>query len=193
MMKSHIEKRKKNKSQSNIDFKIMSLCFAIRDKFKDPMDKIKKANIKSSDYVLDYGCGPGSYSFVAAKVVGPSGKVFAADIHPLAIKKVRKKALKKGLKNIETILTDCNTGLENNSIDVIICFDTLHALKNVMDNNMKEFYRVLKPNAILSVDDHHSEENEIISKVQENGLFKLLDKKEKIFNFIKTNHKLKEE
>jgi ubiquinone/menaquinone biosynthesis C-methylase UbiE len=50
---------------------------------------------------------------------------------------------------------------------------------------LQEFKRVLKPNAILTVDDHHSEENEIISKIEENGLFKLLDKKDKIYNFIK--------
>ena len=41
MMKNHVKKRK-NKSQSKLDFKIMSWMFAIRDKFKDPMNKIEK-------------------------------------------------------------------------------------------------------------------------------------------------------
>jgi len=189
-MKSHVKNRKK-KSQSNLDFKVMSWCFAIRDKFKDPMNKIKKANIKSGDFVLDYGCGPGSYSLAAAEVVGDSGKIFAADIHPLGIKRIKKKAAKKGLTNIYTILTDCDTGLEENSIDVVICFDTLHALRN-LTGNIKEFHRVLKPNAILSVDDHHSKEDEIVSKIRENGLFDLKEKKEKMFNFIKVVQKLKE-
>ncbi|TFG15656.1 MAG: class I SAM-dependent methyltransferase [Promethearchaeota archaeon] len=185
MMKKHIEKRH-NKPQSDLDFKIMSLCFSIRDKFKDPMKKLEKAGIKTGNYILDYGSGPGSYSIAAAKVVGSSGKIYAADIHPLAIKKVRKNAAKHSLTNIETILTDCNTGLEDNSIDVVICFDTLHTLGNLMEN-LKEFYRVLKPNGILSVDDHHSEEQDLLSKIQDNDLFKLLEKKEKIFNFIKIN------
>ena len=188
-MKSHVKKRK-NKSQSNLDFKVMSWCFAIRDKFKDPMNKIKKANIKSGDIVLDYGCGPGSYSLAAAEVVGDSGKIFAADIHPLALKKIKKKASKRGFKNIYTILTDCDTSLEEDSVDVVICFDTLHALGNIT-SNIKEFYRVLKPNAILSVDDHHSKEDEIISKIQENGLFELTEKKEKMFIFIKARSKTK--
>ncbi len=183
MMKSHIKKRN-NKPQSNLDFKMMSLCFSIRDRFKDPINKIKRTTIRVGDSVLDYGCGSGSYSIVAAEMVGPTGKVFSADIHPLAIKKVIKKASKKGLNNIDTILTDCATYLEDNSIDVIICFDTLHALGNLREH-MLEFYRVLKPDGTLSVDDHHSEENEIISKIQENGLFKLLDKQDKIYNFIK--------
>ena len=88
------------------------------------------------------------------------GKIFAADIHPLAIKKVNQRALKKGLKNIETIQTDCKTKLEDESIDVIICFDVLH---DIEDKNciIKEFYRVLKRESILSFDDHHMSENEI--------------------------------
>ena len=183
MIKAHVKKRK-DKSQSNLDFKVMSFCFSIRDKFKDPMNKIEKANIKSNDYVLDYGCGPGSYALIAADVVGPSGKVFAADIHPLAIKKVHKEASRKGLKNIETILTNCKTGLDDNSMNVVICFDTLHALGNIKEH-IEEFYRVLRPNGVLSVDDHHYEEHEIISKIQGNGNFKLLEKKEKILNFVK--------
>jgi ubiquinone/menaquinone biosynthesis C-methylase UbiE len=163
---------------------MMAFYFAIRDKFKNPLNKIKKANIKSGDYVLDYGCGPGSYALIAAEVVGPTGKIFAADIHPLAIKKVKKKASRKGLKNLETILTNCNTGLDNNNINVVLCFDTLHALGNLKEH-IEEFYRVLMPNGVLSVDDHHFEEHEIISKIQDSGMFKLIEKKEKILNFVK--------
>jgi ubiquinone/menaquinone biosynthesis C-methylase UbiE len=183
MMKKHIEKRHE-KPQSDLDFKIMAFCFLVRDRFKDPMKKLEKAGIMTGNYILDYGCGPGSYSIAAAKVVGSSGKIYAADIHPLAIKKVSKKAAKHSLANIETILTDCNTGLENNSIDNVICFDTLHALGDLYEN-LKEFHRVLKPNGILSVDDHHSDDEELLSKIQENDLFKFLEKREKIFNFIK--------
>ncbi len=189
MMKFHAKKGK-NKSQSNLDFKVMSWMFAIRDKLKDPMNKIKKANIKSGDFVLDYGCGPGSYSLAAAEVVGDSGKIFAADIHPLAVERIKNRASKCGFTNVYTILTDCDTGLEKNSIDVVICFDTLHALGNIT-SNIKEFYRVLKPNAILSLDDHHSKEDDMISKIQENGLFELKEKKEKMFNFIKARSKTK--
>jgi len=183
MLKKHVEKRH-NKPQSDLDFKIMAVCFSIRDKLKNPMKKVEKAGIKTGERVLDYGCGTGSYSIAAAEVIGPSGKIYAVDIHPLAIKKVKKKAAKKGLTNLNTILTECKTDLEDKSIDVVICFDTLHALENLKEN-LKEFHRVLKPNAILSVDDHHSKEQEIISKIQENGLFNLLVKKEKILNFIK--------
>ncbi len=54
--------------------------------------------IKPGTHVLDYGCGPGNYTIVAAELVGPSGKVYAVDIHPLAIREVQNKADIKGLK-----------------------------------------------------------------------------------------------
>ena len=162
----------------------MSFFFKIRDKFKTPMLKIEKSNIKLGDLVLDYGCGPGSFTIAAAETVGPSGKVYTADINSLAIKKAKKAALKKGFNNIETILTDCNTGLGDNSIDVVMCFDTIHHVDD-QESLLSEFHRVLKPNSTLSLDDHHMEEDEIISKVTEQGLFELADKKEKLYLFTK--------
>lgn len=174
----------KSKYQSNLDFRFMSFFFKIRDKFHPPMEKIRKAEIKEGDIVLDYGCGPGSYTIAAAERVGENGNIFAADIHPLAIEKVKQKAKKLGFKHIETIQTDCDTGLKDESVDVVICFDVLHGIpdKNLL---LREFHRVLKPNATLSVDDHHSEESKIIDTITAGNLFKLLDKKDKQFNFLK--------
>jgi ubiquinone/menaquinone biosynthesis C-methylase UbiE len=175
---------KKNKNQSNLDFRFMSFFFKIRDKFHPPIEKIKKANIKQGSIILDYGCGSGSYTIAAAEEVGSNGKIFAADIHPLALKKVSKRARKRGFINIETIQTNCATGLDTESIDGVICFDVLHHLTN-KDNILKEFHRVLKPNSILSFDDHHMEEDKILDFITSEGLFKLSDKKDKQYNFTK--------
>ena len=172
-----------DKIMKNTSFKIMSALFVLRDKFTDPMEKIKRAKVKKGYYVLDYGCGPGSFSLAASKVVGNSGKVFSADIHPLSAEKIHKKISKEGLSNIETITTDCYTGLKDNSIDVIICFDMFHMV-NDQYKILKEFRRVLKPNGILSLDCHHMKEIE--SKVVDKGLFKLVEKIDKTYNFKKT-------
>jgi len=175
---------KENKKQSNLYFRFMSFLFKIHDKFHPPMEKIRKANIKQGDIILDYGCGSGSYAIAAAKYMGSNGKVFAADIHPLALIKVREKAGKIGYTNIETIQTDCATGLDNENIDVVICFDMFHGVPNKNDI-LKEFHRVLKPSSILSFDDHHMKEDEIIDFIISEGLFKLSGKNDKQYNFIK--------
>ena len=174
----------KNKKQSNLDFRFMSFFFRIRDIFHPPIKKIINADIKQGEIVLDYGCGSGSYSIVAAEKIGPTGKLIAADIHPLALKKLREKAKKMNYNNIETIQTDCNTKLEEESIDRIICFDVLHGVSN-KNNIIKEFYRVLKPNSILSFDDHHYAEDQIIDFITSNGFFKLAQINDKQYNFIK--------
>ncbi|MFX1503448.1 MAG: class I SAM-dependent methyltransferase [Promethearchaeota archaeon] len=174
----------KNKNQSNLDFRFMSFFFKLRDVFHPPIKKIINADIKQGEKVLDYGCGSGSYSIVAAEKIGPMGKLIAADIHPLALKKVRKRAKKMGYTNIETIQTDCDTKLDDESIDKIICFDVLHGISN-KNNIIKEFYRVLKPNSILSLDDHHYNRDQIINFITSDGLFKLAKSSDKQYNFIK--------
>jgi len=171
-----------DKPMKNASFKFMSGFFALRDKFSDPMKKIIKAKIKLGDHVLDYGCGPGSFSIAAAKVVGDSGKIYATDIQPLSAERIYEKAKKEVLHNVETITTDCNTGLNDDSIDVILCFDMFHMLKD-QQKILKEFYRVLKPESILSIDCHHMKDLE--SKVIESGLFKLKEKIDKTYNFVK--------
>jgi len=172
------------KSQSNLDFKFMSFFFSIRDTFHSPVVKIKKSEIKTGDVVLDYGCGSGSYTIPAAEIVGKSGKVYAADIHPLAIKKVQKRTVKKELTNIITIQTDLDTGLDDKSIDVVICFDVLHDIPD-KERLIKEWYRILKNGGKLGFDDHHAKEEEILTTITKGNLFKLEKKNEKFYLFIK--------
>ncbi|MFX1303210.1 MAG: class I SAM-dependent methyltransferase [Promethearchaeota archaeon] len=165
-------------------FKFMVRHFKQRDEKYPPSDKIEKTKIKKGDIVLDYGCGPGSYTIAAAEVVGDTGKVYAADIHPLAINSVNERVKKRGLNNIETILTDCDTQLEDNFVDFVLLLDIYHDLSDP-EKILKELYRVLKKNGWLIFDDHHLKDDEIITKITRNRLFKFIERKDEIFTFIK--------
>jgi len=169
---------------SDLGFRFMTLAFKIRDFLRPRREVVKEVSIKEGFHVLDYGCGPGSYVTVVAELVGKSGKIYALDINPLAIKMVKKIAAKKQLSNVETILSDRKTGLPDNSIDIVFLYDTFHGLSepNIV---LEELYRVLKPKGMLSFSDHHLEENEIILKVTSNGLFRLLRKGELTYSFVK--------
>jgi len=168
---------------SNLGFRLMAFTFKIRDFFKPRRDIVKEVGIKEGFRVLDYGCGPGSYVIPVAELVGKSGKIYALDINPLAIKMVKKIAVKNQLPNVETILSDRKTGLPDDSIDVVLLYDTFHDLTD-QKAVLEELHRVLKPNGILSFSDHHMEENEIVSKVTNNGLFRLLRKGERTYSFV---------
>lgn len=173
-----------DKPMPSFGFRLMSLAFRFRDLFLAPIDILKEVGIKPGFHVLDYGCGPGSYTIAAAQLVSKSGKIYALDIHPMAIKQVQNTASKKRLTNIETILSDCKTGLPDKSIDVALLFDTLHGLSEP-NEVLAELHRVLKPNGILSLSDHHLKEDEIRTKITDKGLFRLLRKGERQYTFFK--------
>ena len=168
----------------NLAFRFMSFGFVFRDLFSPRRNILNEVGIRPGFHILDYGCGPGSYSIVAAEMVGATGKVHALDIHPLAVRRVQDVASKKHLTNIEAIHSDCATGLPSNSVDVVLLYDTFHALTK-KSGVLEELHRVLKPNGILSFSDHHMKENEIVSKVTEGGLFRLSTKGKRTYSFLK--------
>ncbi|MDO8636355.1 MAG: class I SAM-dependent methyltransferase [Dehalococcoidia bacterium] len=169
---------------SNLNFYFMSLVFKFRDFFAPRINILKEAGIKPGFHVLDLGCGPGGYIIPLATLVGATGRIYALDIHPLAIKMVQRIVTRKKLTNVKTIRSDCKTGLQDNSLDIVLLYDILHDLGDT-DTILEELHRVLKQNGILSVRDHHMNENEIASRITSSELFKALSKGEKTYNFIK--------
>jgi ubiquinone/menaquinone biosynthesis C-methylase UbiE len=173
-----------DKPMNNVMFKGMCLIFMIRDFFRPRGNILKEVEIKPGDHVLDYGCGPGGYVLPTSELVGNSGKTYALDINPLAVKRVEKIASKNQLANVETTCSDCKTGLQDDSLDVVLLYDIFHMLSDP-NGVLKELHRVLKPNGILSFSDHHMKENEIMPKITGEGLFGLSKKGERTYSFLK--------
>lgn len=177
-----------HKLESDFNFKVMSFIFRLRDLFIPPKDLLKEVGIKTGFRVLDYGCGPGSYILPLAKLVGNSGKIYALDIHPSAINSVKDIIAKKKLTNVETIFSACKMGLPDNSIDVVLLYDILHELSEP-SKVLKELRRILKPEGIISISDHHLKEDEIVPQVTKGGLFRLYQKGKKTYSFLKEEQK----
>ena len=146
------------------------------------MGLLAEAGIKPGFRVLDYGCGPGSYIAPLAQLVGISGEIYALDINPLAIKEVLKITARKPIPNIKKIVSDCNTGLPDNHVDVVLLYDTFHDLSRP-DDVLQELHRVLKCGGTLSFSDHHMKDQEILARVTKTGLFKLSKKGKKTYSF----------
>lgn len=156
-----------DKPMSHLSFKGMSIALLFRDIFNPPHKILHQIDlIKQGTVVLDYGCGPGSYTIAAAQIVGPSGKVYAVDIHPMAILEVQKKADMKELKNIQTILADSSrTKLPDSSVDVVLLFYVLHDFKNP-DSILEELNRILRHKGILSVIDHKLDNDKVVAIIE---------------------------
>jgi ubiquinone/menaquinone biosynthesis C-methylase UbiE len=177
-------KKTPEKPRSDFSFKFMAAMFKFRDLFRPRKNVVKEAGIKPGNSVLDFGCGPGGYIIPVSKLVGPSGIIYALDINPLALESVRKIAAQKKITNLITILSGHSTSLPDASIDVVLLYDVFHDLPNP-DDILKELHRVLKPEGILSMSDHHMKREEIVSGITNGGLFRLSIKGKKVYNFIK--------
>lgn len=122
-----------------------SLDNKIRKWLQDP-HKILAPFIKEGMRVYDIGSGPGFFSLELAKLVGPNGKVLAADLQDGMLQKLGSKI--KGTELEERIkLIKCEIGNVNvtEKVDFIIAFWMVH---EVQDKNsfFKELRKILKDN-----------------------------------------------
>jgi ubiquinone/menaquinone biosynthesis C-methylase UbiE len=156
----------KKMSESDVGFRMMTLAFKFRDLLLNPRKSLAKAQLRKGMSVVDYGCGPGSFTIPAAELVGQEGKVFAVDIHPLAIRAVSQKALRKGLENVEAVLVQgYDTGIGESSIDRVLLIDTIHLIDDP-DALFREIHGMLKPDGLLFMEKGHmamSEQKEVLT------------------------------
>jgi len=179
-----------DKPMPDLMFKVMSSILGFRDIFASAEKRLMEVGLRPGQYVLDYGCGPGNYSICAAQMVGNSGKIYALDIHPLAVQRVQETASKMGLTNIETIRSDCATGLPDKTIDIVLLYGVSHLVSNPC-RVFTELRRVLKPTGILSFYNPHVRKNRIIAHMTQGGFFRYLEKGKTAYRFAVTVHGFK--
>ena len=90
--------------------------------------KNTKKYLKSSDIVLDYGCGTGTTSCEIANQVK---EIHAIDISTKMIEIAKEKAVIRKIENINFVETDIfDERYEKESFDVILAFNMLHTIPN---------------------------------------------------------------
>ena len=164
-----------------IDFIHDSKLMAI---IRNPDKLLKMAGLKPGLNVLEIGCGPGAFTIPAAGIIGKDGFIYAVDIHPLAIKRVKEKIAESGMENIKPVLADASkTGLLDEEIDLVFVFG-MPSVAGGLQNVLSEVYRVLKQGGILSFEKSRRAENKLIAEIENQG-FVFKEKKGGILIFRK--------
>ena len=92
------------------------------------------------------------FTISAAELVGNEGRVYAIDLHPLAIEQVAKKVRDASLTNVRLIKADAlETGLAGDCIDLVLLFGVIPSPTLPLDRLLPEMYRLLKPEGVLAV------------------------------------------
>lgn len=139
---------------------------------------LSRVGVAASQTVLDYGCGPGIFSIAAAKLVGPSGKVYATDVRQRALDQVNDLAVEEALTSLETVLLDKATvavPLGNASADVVLLYDVMQEIPD-KPALMGEMHRIVKPGGVVSVFPMHLGTGRLLELVRAVGLFQVRDR-----------------
>ena len=164
-------------SELNHDNKLMAII-------RNPYKLLKAAGLKPGSKVLEVGCGPGVFTIPAAEIVGRDGFIYALDIHPLAIKRVKEKIAESGTGNIKPAIANAaDTGLLDKEIDIVFIFG-LPSAAGGLTNILPEIHRVLKLGGILAFEKFLRSEKYLITKM-ENGGFVFESRKGRILRFVK--------
>jgi predicted methyltransferase len=121
--------------------------------------------LRSGDTAADVGCGDGFYTIPLARLLGPSGRVYAEDISDGQLEKLKQRLSEEGLKSVEIIKGAADDPkLPAAAVDGVLIVNAYHEMSahEAMLNHVRS---AMKPGGVLVVmdgmwNDHESRSRE---------------------------------
>ncbi len=115
----------------------------------NPEAILRSTGLEKGMIFIDVGSGDGFFTMLAAQIVGETGKVFAVDIDPSAIERLRRRAAEKGFKNVKAIVAEAeNTIFCEGCASVVFYSIVLHDFHDPL-LVLKNAKHMLKPSGKL--------------------------------------------
>lgn len=132
-----------------------------REAEEHPEEALDALKLKPGMIVADVGAGTGYMTLRMARRVGAAGKVYAVDIQPEMLRRLRANAAQAKLTNIETVLgTESDPRLPAGQIDLILLVDVYHELSHPREM-VRHFREALKPDGRLVLLEYRKEDPSI--------------------------------
>jgi ubiquinone/menaquinone biosynthesis C-methylase UbiE len=126
---------------------------SVTDRALGVANHVRHAQLQPGDVVLDIGCGAGIDSILAARRVGPTGRVIALDFLPEMLERTAESSAQAGLTNVEALEGEMESiPLPDGSVDVVISNGVIN-LSPRKARVLAECARVLRPGGRFCVSD----------------------------------------
>ena len=112
---------------------------------------LDRLGLRSGMIVLEVGTGVGTFTIPAARRVGPTGKIIAVDIQSEMIAKLERNVRRASIANVATkVASAYEIPLEDSCVDCVFFVAVIGEIAEPQ-RALREAYRVLKPDGMLSV------------------------------------------
>jgi len=159
---------------SDTSYRLMVAAFDVIDFLFSHIEKrVDKFGIRPGMTVVDYACGPGRYTVFYSRLAGPQGKVYAVDIHEIAIQLVKQKKERYRLNNVEPVLAHgYASGVPDGIADVVTAIDVFFGIHD-QKAFLAELRRIARPDGILVIDDGHQPRRETKAQIAAAGSWEI--------------------
>jgi ubiquinone/menaquinone biosynthesis C-methylase UbiE len=108
-------------------------------------------NLAPGAQVADVGAGDGYFTTRLARAVGPAGRVYAVDISPSALDRLKRRVSDEGLENVEAILGAADDPrLPSGTLDAALIVNAYHEMRQ-HQAMLAAIKRALKPDGRLVI------------------------------------------
>jgi ubiquinone/menaquinone biosynthesis C-methylase UbiE len=123
-----------------------------REDWQQPDRVMDELGIADGARVADLGAGGGWFTVRLAHRVGPNGRVFAQDIQPQMLESIRRRVMREGLDNVETILGTPEDPRLPDNLSAILIVDVYPQMAAPIDT-LRHIRRALSPQGRLGIID----------------------------------------